>query len=41
MGTSLLVRRESRTDVDSKSAFGYTHYIERLSLALTSLEPRR
>ncbi len=41
IGTNLLVRRDTRTDVDSKSAFGYTHYIERLSLVLSSLEPRR
>jgi len=41
IGTNLLLRRESYTDVDSKSAFGYTHYNENLSLRISSLQPQR
>lgn len=39
--TALLLKRKAVTDVDSKSAFGFTHYREEIEMTLSSLEPRR
>jgi hypothetical protein len=39
--SNVLVERTAKTDADSDTAFGYTHYTETLSMKLVSLTPQR